>query len=386
VRIIFACLPLLAGIASAGITFIPFGSRPGYVPVVQSLSHDGRVAAGYSNSAETGLYFGFSFSVGTGFSDTPYSFSTFSSLSADGRYVTGGGSVVTSNLAYRAAVADWSALSLGRPPGLTSNVYIGNAEISADGSVVAGHYRYISDPNRTVPWVWTQDRGIVNIGHLGASSGFTQVFGMSYDGRMVVGNSQAGSNAGGDRAFVWSPDVGMRALPMPGGGNNIHSVALAISGDGRIISGGADTASIYSGLLWRDGVPELLPTPSGTRVTALNALSFDGSIGLGTTVPLSGPNDQYRIIYTQEWGALRPEEYFARHGFTFPSTANFVVNCLSGDGRSFGGYYWDNTLGVRSQGFILTIPSPGTAALLCAGLTLTARRRRTQAGQPCHAT
>jgi probable HAF family extracellular repeat protein len=105
--------------------------------------------------------------------------------------------------------------------------------ISADGSVIAGWARNLSDDQEAC--IWTEGEGIVGMGSLGGYGSDSLAWDVAVSNEAVV----VGVNTyyGGDNeAFRWTSETGMVGLgDLPGGLNS--SQAYAVSADGNVIVG-----------------------------------------------------------------------------------------------------------------------------------------------------
>ena len=121
--------------------------------------------------------------------------------------------------------AQASFRGLGDLPGLTffSQAY----GVSTDGSVVVGHGTSASGFEA---FRWTQRGGKEGLGDLPGGEFDSWAFGVSTDGSVVVGH---GTSASGDEAFRWTQSgmVGLGDLP----GGNFKSGASDVSADGSVI-------------------------------------------------------------------------------------------------------------------------------------------------------
>jgi len=107
-------------------------------------------------------------------------------------------------------------------------------QISADKSTITG---WVDRGNGDLhTFRWTADNGMQKLDALPGYGHFTPG-GISHDGRIIVGNSNA---FGGNRAFIWTPELGFEDL------NNVFASVLPsnwtlvdamISDDGRVLTG-----------------------------------------------------------------------------------------------------------------------------------------------------
>lgn len=148
--------------------------------------------------------------------------------------------------------------SLGYLPGGDSDLSIAYG-VSQDGSFVVGGSGSSPEAFR-----WTQETGMVGLGHLPGTGAYSEALAVSGDGSIVVGYSHA--EGGVDQAFVWDATNGMRnlrdVLIAQGVAVDWHelSTALAISADGRTIVGRGRPYSGMSQEAWVATVE--VPEPS----------------------------------------------------------------------------------------------------------------------------
>ncbi|MDH7570708.1 MAG: PEP-CTERM sorting domain-containing protein, partial [Armatimonadota bacterium] len=110
--------------------------------------------------------------------------------------------------------------------------------VSADGSVVVG----VGVTDNREAFRWTEATGMVGLGDLPGGAFYSEAYGVSADGSVVVGYSDSAS---GDEAFLWRPDTGMQrlydVLVAQGDGAALTGWSLqyayAVSADGRTIVG-----------------------------------------------------------------------------------------------------------------------------------------------------
>jgi len=104
--------------------------------------------------------------------------------------------------------------------------------ISADGRVIVG--ASISDRGHEA-FRWTRSEGMVGLGDLPGETFTSQAFGVSADGAVIVGEGRSES---GTEAFRWTAEDGMLGLgDLPGGA--FQSIAWAVSADGSVVVGSA---------------------------------------------------------------------------------------------------------------------------------------------------
>ena len=139
-------------------------------------------------------------------------------------------------------------------------------DTSADGSVMVG----LGNSSNTVPILWTQSNGVVELGQLSEDDQGC-AYAVSDDGSIIVGYS-------GNQAFRWTASVGMTGLGyLPGASD---SVAYGISGDGSVIVGNSGNQAFR----WteNEGMTGLGYLPGASDSIAYG-ISGDGSVIVGAS-------------------------------------------------------------------------------------------------------
>jgi probable HAF family extracellular repeat protein len=343
---------------------------------VAALSFDGARAAGYQRA--TGQpFFGFVWDEAHGRSDYifPGGSPLLTAISSDGSVATGSGVVpsVTPGNALR-VLAGGQFEDLGRPAGVSGTS--ASEAISADGSTIVGYFQN-STSSRTA-FRWTPQTGCVVLSSRGDGRTAT---GVSADGRTIVG--WTGYNLSLTRAFVWREGQGVSQLPWPSDypSGSASAYAHAISGDGRIIVGSSDGPEYNDALMWVDGIPQRIRGPEGWIAIGAYAVDHDGDTMLvsGRRVGTTPFDPSTTLIMSAEYGFMEAREFLIAHGAVLPETAQIQVTCLSGDGRSFGGSYFDPAVSPYGQGFVFTVPTPASGVVGLAACQWLARRCRARA-------
>ena len=227
-------------------------------------------------------------------------------------------------------------------------------DASADGSVVVGasgdgqgNYRAFR---------WTAQTGMVSLGTLPEDS-YSQAYGVSADGSVVVGQS-----------FRWTADGGMVGLDM---------CATAVSADGSVVVGTTD----YYNPLRRTADNGM----SWVYEANAHGVSADGSIIVGANWvfggPWEGPDSVW--IWSEVHGMRNLQEMLVDDfGLDLTGWQLREPADISDDGRVIVGWadVWsDETQRWTRQGFRAVIPEPSTLALLgCATLCVLAYGWQTQ--------
>jgi probable HAF family extracellular repeat protein len=108
--------------------------------------------------------------------------------------------------------------------------------VSADGSVVVGTAENFIGYVPVRAFRWTAAGGMEDLGTLGGH--WSEAYGVSADGSVVVGYALSDGNP--LRAFQWTAQGGMQDLGTLGG---IGSQAFGVSADGSVVVGTAENAS-----------------------------------------------------------------------------------------------------------------------------------------------
>jgi len=175
------------------------------------------------------------------------------------------------------------------------------------------------------------DLSFTDIGDLG--NGYTEYWGSSQNGFYVVGNSEFDVNgAPKDSGYIWSPDMGLVAIPESAGYDG--SLAEYVSDDGSIVAGTTYDNSSYESFTyyWRPGqAPVVLPTLGGDSVS-LGGMSRDGSTIVGSAELANGYVRAFR------WTLAGGMENLGAMGGYDTSYARLVSN----NGSVVGGILWDS--------------------------------------------
>jgi probable HAF family extracellular repeat protein len=179
-------------------------------------------------------------------------------VNADGSVVSG---YINTTEGKRAAIWTNAGVNAGTPQSLgllgtcQPAFSQGYGGISADGTVVSGDGTTFAPPycsGHSFRWVSNGAGGgtMQDLGHLpGQYATDSLSFGLSADGLVVVGQSQADNN---DQAFRWSAATGMVDIGVALTGGNEVSEADAASADGSTVVGTfySDDAGDSHALLW----------------------------------------------------------------------------------------------------------------------------------------
>ena len=171
--------------------------------------------------------------------------------------------------------------------------------VSGDGSVVVG--RSISSDQEA--FRWTSGGGMVGLGDLSGGSFLSEANGVSGDGSVVVGR---GSIASGPEAFRWTSGGGMAGLGDLSGGT-FSSVAFGVSENGSVVVGRGSSASGLEAFIWdsTNGMRNLRDVLindyglgsalAGWILTNAGGISSDGSVIVGYGTNPSGFTEGWMI-------------------------------------------------------------------------------------------
>lgn len=237
--------------------------------------------------------------------------------SADGSVIVG----QSGNIAFR-WTADGGIETLNGLNAQTSYAY----GVSANGSAVVGFYIDIQQR----AFLWTDDNGgtVTPLGTLKIdNSGFSIASGISDNGLFVVGQAE-NDDDNVAHAFRWTTEGGMQDLGVLETGYS--SSANAVSSDGSVVVGLANTSDYYRAFRWtQSGTMESLGTLAGGNFSKANALSKDGSIIVGE----SATDDQNRgFVWTEQTQMITVEDWLRNSGVSVSHDFTQNATGISADG------------------------------------------------------
>ncbi|MCH8509998.1 MAG: hypothetical protein LAT64_14700 [Phycisphaerales bacterium] len=303
--------------------------------------------------------------------------------------------------------------------GIGGESTVGQFRITDDGTRIAGTRVNPASGNREMSIYdrttgqWTALGGIGGVSDGSASS----AWGMSRNGQHVVGLGWV--TAGRAHAIRWDEGSGLTDM-----GSTVadrSSRANGVSDDGTVVAGWQDGPSGFrQGAVWVNGSQTLIFNNNGQEVSEAGAISADGQWvigngaggqnawrwsqssgyqdlgalgvifngrGFATDVNADGsvilgfergfgfPTGGEGWIWTETGGMTSLNDYFASFGVVADPGFRFSLPLgMSSDGLTFWGMGRSDS--AFSTGWIVTIPTPGTAALLGFGALAGIRRRR----------
>lgn len=246
----------------------------------------------------------------------------------------------------------------------------GGAHISGNGQIVAGTIETADNSNwifAAHPYIWTPTGGAIHLGRFRPTAELTHATNLSHDGSTIVGWAQ--DNPFADVfAWKWTQANGYQVLPDAPGAPFQYAQAWGANADASIIVGQGMSPSTRShALVWRDGVPSVLPPVMGYRDTVARGVTDDGSMIIGTLAgSLVGLRDT-AAIWTAETNWVPLLDFIRGKGFDIPDyyAAPFDLMRISADGRTISGLVSDTRTNT-SKLLVVSIPSPGGLACLLA--------------------
>ncbi len=300
---------------------------------------------------------------GDGFGGTP-------SISADGLRI--GGTNVNPDTGrgemawYDVTSGQWH--NLGGIGGFSDFSTSSGWGISGDGQHVVG-LGWV-DAGTAHATRWAEGTGTVDMGSTvpGMSS---RANGTDYDGSVVVGWQDG--EFGGRNGAVWVD--GVQTVILDGDGFNVGE-AQSVSADGQWVTGIA-----FSNQSWRYNTVTtafeylepvagdfFFPTAFGTGI------SDDGSTIVGSVRDFGPPIFGTGVVW-QDGAVMTLADFFTSAGVAYePGFLFSVPLAISGDGLTYSGLGLSPSEGVI--GWVVTVPTPGTAALLGLVAFAAGRRRR----------
>jgi probable HAF family extracellular repeat protein len=259
-------------------------------------------------------------------------------VSPDGQYIVGYAERLNAQHSADRMATMWplagGVISLGDLPG--QRIWGEARGVSNDGTVVVGH----SEAGYREPGAfrWTATEGMVLLNDdVGSGVEFSEANAVSADGNVIVGTTDVAGVAG-RQAFRWSEAGGMETIGHPSWSN--HSNGEDVSDDGSTIVG--PTASGLAGFHWTEQDGFTIVGPKINEIAVPQGVSADGSVVVG-----------------ERPGAFRWTESdgFAVFGTGFPlavsGDGSVIVGSEFGPDARNGAFIWDAVHGQRSLKAVL---------------------------------
>jgi uncharacterized membrane protein len=237
--------------------------------------------------------------------------------------------------------------------------------VNASGSVIGGGAGGVAAR-------WTQAAGFEPIPGLAGIPG--AVDDLDDDGGVAVGSIESGAPS----AFRWRAGIGTEFLALPQGAQGAR--AQRVSGDGRITAGLTLESNGGARLVRWDhaGSALVLDTPAGMFLPG----EVSGIDLTGQTIVGSSNDAVFRaFIWKAGAGVMPMSAYLEDAGLSTGGLILTSVVGVSDDGLRFAGTgFRIGPGGIETESWVATIPGPGVAWVLGAGLAFGTRRRRSYAG------
>ncbi len=345
---------LLASPASSATFRRLFGFQP------WSVSADGRVVVGTRQGGafrwEDGVFTELAFSPGDQGRAT--------AASADGSIVVGWTVGPNGNEAFRWENGVMTGLGDLPPDPFNSSA----SDVTADGTVIVGAGT-TSDVlfSSFEAAVWDSG-GLQKLSDIAGGGPYASIGGISADGSVMAGTlSPAGSGF-----FLYEGGSVQLIGDLPGG--DVGGFVHAVSADGSTLVGWSRSDLGSEAFRYADGAWMGLGSFGGTHSVAYDA-SADGSVVVGTARQAAIAYDPF--LWDATHGLQNLEEMLVDDfGVLLGNLDLTTATGISDDGLVIVGYGVGPT--GNTVGWIATIPEPGTALLLLAGLGGLAARRGTQ--------
>jgi probable HAF family extracellular repeat protein len=349
--------------ALASVSFVGLGTLPtGTYSQARGISGNGSVAVGLSNINATSFVRAYRWSSGGGMTNLGTfpggDYSIANAANPDGSAVVGF-SNTSSNGLYTAFrwTSGGGMTNLGTLPGTGSQSY-GQA-VSTDGSVVVGE----AGPSSAYrAFRWSSGTGMVDLGTLPGHT-YSEADAVSGDGSVVVGRSGA---VGTNLAYRWTSATGMQSLgTLPGG--TTDAGAFAITRDASVIVGYSNSSVGRRAFRWTQGTGMVsLGVAPGSSSSFAAAVSGDGSAIVG--------DSGLAAYWTASLGMVNLNTYLPTLGINLSGWSLTSARGISEDGLTITGIGDHNG---NNEAWVVTIPGPGSAALLAlAGAAMIRRRSR----------
>jgi probable HAF family extracellular repeat protein len=355
------------GTAAAAPMFRGIGHLPGdAISTAEGVSDDGLTVGGISGTEAIRWQAPF-LPVGLGALQGGTSFGL--GISGDGAVVVGrSGFTVQSAPIFRATrwTLGGGPESLGTLGGVTG--FSQAFAASHDGSVVVGR---TGSPQGAPAFRWTEAGGMVGIGDLPGGDVNATAYDVSADGSVIVGR---GNSELGAEPFRWTQAGGMVSLGTLGGtGSDSFTWARGVSTDGSIVVGSSPSTAGSEAFLWTAsrGMIGLGELPGGFVLSQAYAVSDDASRVIGTSYTDAG---QTAFLWDEQNGMRSLKDaLIADYGLNIGGWTLSIAQDITPDGNTIVGS-GVNPSG-RSEGWIITLPEPGTFVLMSIGLAVIGRAR-----------
>lgn len=324
----------------------------GFATDVEGISADGSVIVGMYGSPAHGFYW----SDATGMVEIP-GLDSCEAVSADGSVIVG------DDLGQACYWTEATGIvRLGLVSG--SSGFSGAVDISSDGSVIVGYSTSLEYFTET--FVWTEETGMVGLGDLPGGVDSSSAYAVSSDGLVIAGG---GKSDIGNEAFRWTEETGMVGLGVVEGRSS--STAWGISADGSTVVG----QSSYEAFRWTEetGMVGLGTLGHGEPWMENQTLAVDASADGSTVIGNSWVVGAF--IWDEPHGIRELDSALVDdYGLDLAGWDLGWVHGISDDGLTMAGE------GVNPDGanetWIVTVPEPATFIFLGVAYLLLCRNER----------
>jgi len=369
VVLVFACFATSAQSVIQP-SFQGLGDLPGggFSSQAHGVSADGSVIVGYGTTDSGPEAFRWESNVMTGLGDLPggWFWSQAWKVSSNGLVVVGRSESSESWESNDFEAFRWQngvMVGIGDLPG--GDFSSCATDVSGNGSVVVGYSEssYYDEAFR-----WTANDGMVGLGKLPRAY-YSRAYAVSEAGSVVVGSSQF-------QAFRWENDI-MVGLGYLAG--SLNSSAYGISADGSVIVGNCELKRPgFEAFRWENGVMAGIgDLPGGEFASWATDVSDDGSVIVGYSIT-DGEFGAGNLVYEAFiWDTLHDmrnlkDVFTTEYGLDLSGWTLREARAISDDGLTIVG--WGYNPSGKEEGWIATIPEPGTIVLF--GLSFLVLRKR----------
>lgn len=242
--------------------------------------------------------------------------------------------------------------------------------VSQDGRTVVGHGIDENGFYRAIRWTATD--GMQSLGGFPSpSQSRSFALAVSADGRVItVQNVDQTIPHGPSESGLWSEENGLHMLGRFPGGEVGGSIPSALSGNGLVIAGQADTPGPGSAFRWSaaDGWEDLGVIAGGSNGSSVRGASYDGSVLVGQSrSPNTSSIEGFR--WTRETGMIGLGDLpggIYKSGAEAVSTDGSVIVGYSRSGEFDEAFRWTTETGMVGLGFLRNTPSTSVAEAVSA--------------------
>ena len=197
--------------------------------------------------------------------------------------------------------------------------------VSADGGTIVGR-RFDPAAMTSSAFGWTAAGGMQDLGALPGGTGVSIALAASGDGSVIVGGADYANSFAESKSFIWTSATGMQDVGITG-----NSFANGVSDDGSVIVGFANgTAYRWTAA---NGLQDLGTLPGFTSSVA-EGVSADGTVVVGSAF-----NDGQSICRAFRWSQSTGMQEIA----VVPGAVSSCALAVSADGSYVAGYSEDAT-------------------------------------------